>query len=61
VYVALPLDKLFTGGDKIKAGDTIHLNIVRAKLGGLDGSAMWIPTLTQSFHTPDRLGEIVLE
>jgi hypothetical protein len=59
VYIALPLDRLLAGM-RVKPGDTIYLNVVRATQGKIAGAAMWVPTLAATFHATDRLGKIVL-
>jgi hypothetical protein len=60
VYIALPLDKLLAGM-RVKPGDTIYLNVIRATQGRVAGAVMWVPTLAPTFHATDRLGKVVLE
>jgi hypothetical protein len=61
VYLALPLAGLLEGVERVKEGDAIYLNVIRATGGNVEGAGMWIPTLARSFHAPDRMGAVVLE
>jgi hypothetical protein len=55
VGLAFPLERLVPGGTK--PGRTIYANLLR---GGNEPLA-WSPTYSHSFHTLQRMGEIVLE
>jgi hypothetical protein len=60
VFLAIPLDRLLPGRAATRAGETVAINVVRATLGSAETAAMWIATMTASFHELDRLGRIVL-
>jgi hypothetical protein len=60
VFLAIPLDRLLPGRAVAKPGESVSLNIVRATRGSAETAAMWIATMTASFHELDRLGRIAL-
>jgi hypothetical protein len=60
VFLAIPLDRLLPGRAVTRPGETVALNVVRATLGSTETAAMWIATMTASFHELDRLGRVVL-
>ena len=60
VYVSYALAGLPAGGESLKPGDSVFMNIVRATRGKPGSAAMWIPTLAPRFYVPERLGRVVL-
>jgi antitoxin (DNA-binding transcriptional repressor) of toxin-antitoxin stability system len=60
VFLAIPLDRLLPGRAVTRPGESVSLNIVRATCGSAETAAMWIATMTASFHELDRLGRVFL-
>lgn len=58
VSLGFPLSRLVPGG--LKPGQTVYVNLMRS-YGGKGDNLFWSPTFDGSFHSLDRMGEIILE
>jgi hypothetical protein len=59
VTLAIPLETILPGG--LKAGNTFYANFFRATGGQPRELLGWTPNFGDSFHVPERLGELTLE